>query len=179
MGWCMLDLSRPEIHRYATVASVCTALCLWKLHESQGRFWNTPWTLWEVTGQEEWSPAMEKWPSTSCEALSQQFMAGRHWRWLIGHLFLQNSVWQQQRANRAWQCIFKAMHAQPPFLSCQGLKGVWYSTLGPPITHFHAWWPKSQVCNSIWNEMHKTHKGPQPLSWLIKRQGMHAQCYAT
>ena len=48
------------------------------------------------------------------------------------------------------------MYTQPPSLSCYELKGVWLSTLGPPITHFDAWWPKEPSVHINVKWMHKT-----------------------
>ena len=88
-----------------------------------------------------------EWPSAKHYALGQTCFAGRHRTLPTGQFFLLKPVWQQQRADKALQCISsKCMH-QPHSLSCKGLKGSWPSTLGPSITHFKAWWPKSQVCN--------------------------------
>ena len=39
---------------------------------------------------------------------------------------------------RHGNAFLKQMFAQPPSPSCYGLKGVWPSVLGPPITHLNA-----------------------------------------
>ena len=146
------------------VASVYTALHLWGLHKSQDHFWTTPWALWEVTDQAGAPPAMELWSSTKNYITCWVLIFGRHWKLPTDHFFLLNTGLLQQRTDKTWQCISKqCLHHHPPH-------HVWDSKeYGPrPLRHqscfsMHAG-PRCKVCNSISNEMNKTHKGPQPLS---------------
>ena len=66
---------------------------------------------------------------------SAVYMAGRPK--LPAETCLTAAEGRQGMAMRFKQC----MH-QPHSLSYLWLKGGWASILGPPITHFHAWWSK-------------------------------------
>ena len=100
------------------------------------------WVLWDTTGWVRTPPAMENGHRPQTYALGLTCFAGRHPTLPAGQFFLLKPVWQQRRAGKAWQCISsKCMH-QPHSLSYLWLKGECVSILGPPITHYHALWPK-------------------------------------
>ena len=87
---------------------------------------------------------------------------------------------QQQRAKTCMAMQFKQFVHQSCPLSYLWLKGTRASILGPPITHFHAWWPKEPsmqlLCQMHTNQTNKT----RPNSYhQVKEQGMHARCNAT
>ena len=91
-GWCMLDSPCSETRYHATVASVYTALLLWKLWKFLGPFWITPWVLWDATGHDRALPAMRIWPSAKNWTTGWTLVAGRHCKWPAGYSFLQNPV---------------------------------------------------------------------------------------
>ena len=102
-------------------------------------------------------------------------MAGRHWRWPAGQSFLQKLVWQQQRTKQSMTMHFKQCMHQSHLLSCLWLKGTWASILGPPITHFHAWWPKeSSVHVDMECNAHNQARRPNLYHKQFKRPSMHA-----
>ena len=85
----------------------------------------------------------------------------------------------QRSTNRAWQCICKKMFATTSLIMFKTQRSV---VLDPRATNhaFQCMMAKGAKC-AIQYQMKctKTHRGTQPLSCLIKRQGMHTQCNAT
>ena len=136
-----------------------------KLPESWDTF-HIPWILPPAEGLDHRLQGL----ATGCNwDYRHKKCAGRHWRVPVGTKFLQETVLTAADSNRAWYGILGQMYARTHSLSCNGLKGAWPSTPGPPITHFNAWWPKKPKCaTSMWNEMHINKQRAQPLSYSIQ-----------
>ena len=82
------------------------------------------------------------WPSAQNESTGWWFTAGRHKMLPVGRQYLQNLQLTAAESKTCMAIQFKQCVHQSCPLPCLWLKGVCASILGPPITHFHAWWPK-------------------------------------
>ena len=111
----------------------------------------------------EMSTGHWKYPSVADEATGPGRIAGRHWILPVGRKFLQNLVFDSNKNRQCMAWNFKQVYAWPLSQSCNGLKGVCPSTLGPSITHDGL---RGQVLQ-LWYQMkckHKTHqRAPTPI----------------
>ena len=85
---------------------------------------------------------------TTCRPLThatdQKKWLASHFYWSADQKFCRTPFLLQQRTRRGTTVYLQDICAQPSSLSFHELKGVWFSTLGPPIEHRNARWPRSQ-----------------------------------
>ena len=89
---------------------------------------------------------------TTCRPLTfaadQKKWSASHFYWSADHLFRHTSNLLQQRTKRGMAVYLKDMCAQLLSLSFHDLKGVRFSTLGPPTEHRNERWLRSQDCTN-------------------------------
>ena len=180
MNACSDGFARKSI-AMLHVASVCSALYLWKLCQLLWHFWTTLGAFWEAIGQNIEPSAKGDWSSTKTKALGQVFVADRHWIWSIDHLFL----WKAPVAAAEGKQNMP-IHLQDNVCTTTPL--IMFKTqrcvvLDPRTTNhaFQCMMAKGAKCATQYQlKCTKEHiRGPQPLSCLSRGNGIHTQCNAT